>query len=223
MKSKTKTEDVYNQAFAQFVHSITPDFERGKVFDMSSLVRTYREVLKEIAAKLKKRMSNYFGDNISFHKSSVLKEPDLVYHRNADMQSIINHAVTLKCQIAEDNIATDLGESTDAIDHHNIVHTAMNLRSSVRDMKGISTNPAVNPCDISIERAEKCVPDELYEFLGLLMFGKKAADIRTDDSLHMQVLAVGQDIAYSASNSRCKTPKHVGVAISAGTTNHAYT
>ena len=60
----------------------------------------------------------------------------------------------------------------------------------------------------------KVVPDDLYYFLCLLMFGKNPDSVHAEPDLNRRVLAVAQDIVYCASNSRCKTPKHVILAVS---------
>ena len=48
----------------------------------------------------------------------------------------------------------------------------------------------------------------------MLIFGKNPDFVHTKPDINRRVLAVAQDIVYCASNSGCKTPKHVGPAVS---------
>ena len=46
------------------------------------------------------------------------------------------------------------------------------------------------------------------------MFGRCPESSHCDPDIERRILAVAQDIIFSATNSCCKTPKHVGLAMS---------
>ena len=46
------------------------------------------------------------------------------------------------------------------------------------------------------------------------MFGRSPQLSQCDPAIDRRILAAAQDIIFSTTNSRCKTPKHVGLAMS---------
>ena len=61
---------------------------------------------------------------------------------------------------------------------------------------------------------KKIVPEQLFLFLSILMFGKRPESSQFDHDMQRKVLSVTQDILFSATSTRCKTPKHIGLAVS---------
>ena len=61
---------------------------------------------------------------------------------------------------------------------------------------------------------KKIVSEQLFLFLSVLMFGKRPESPQFDNDMQRKVLSVAQDILFSAPSSCCKTPKHIGLAVS---------
>ena len=61
---------------------------------------------------------------------------------------------------------------------------------------------------------KKIDSEQLFIFLSVLMFGRCPESSHCDPDIERRILAVTQDIIFPATNSRCKTPKHVGLAMS---------
>ncbi len=81
---------------------------------------------------------------------------------------------------------------------------------------------ALDPADVSLERAESMIPDDMYTFMFWLLTSDATVtldSVNRDDikvsniQLHRQILSVCQDIIYIGSRGKCRTPKHVGLGI----------
>ena len=190
---------------------------------MSVLISKYREILAENghtgaevyrSKNLKTRLEKHFSNSITFHRQQKATEPELVYISSIDVKDAINKIANLKRKATEQAIEADLHIPTNESDL-GLFNEALKLRASVRQIKtGVSTNPAIYSRYICIDKAVEVVPRDLYEFLCLRLTGMHADDVDKDDRKHRRVLAIAQDIVFYISNARCKTPKHVGLAIS---------
>ena len=61
------------------------------------------------------------------------------------------------------------------------------------------------------ENMKKIVSEQLFLFLSVLIFGRCPESSHCYPDIERRILAVAQDIIFSATNSRCKIPKHVGL------------
>lgn len=103
-----------------------------------------------------------------------------------------------------------------------MIHVALKLRSD------ILSQPSYKGMDVTEESAIDCVPGSVYMFLRLLLGGQSLLDAEPDEqnvenkeelSKRSRVLSIGQDLVFSVSGGKKKTPKHVGL----GSTLHQAT
>ena len=71
---ESKTVDPYTESFTELLKVIEGDIKMDKAFEMKTLLVQYETFLQKFgiasyrAEKLKKRLSNYFKDKLTFHK-----------------------------------------------------------------------------------------------------------------------------------------------------------
>ena len=82
------------------------------------------------------------------------------------------------------------------------------------EVAGLDVTSKITSEDICAEYMKKIVPGQLFIFLSVLMFRRCPESSQCDPGIERRILAVAQDIIFSATNSRCKTSKHVGLAMS---------
>lgn len=219
----TDAQDCFAEAFEKLVGEITQPLLMGASFDMNDLLDKYRLLLAETgytnseryrATRLKIRLKDHFQAQIVFHKMTNVSQPELVYSSSVDIKKVINKLADLKRRVKEEAIEADLTIPDD--DSENIMdfREAMKLRSSIRQLKEIPIKDCIDSEDISTERIEQLVPEDLFTFLSFLTTGKMPSDVRNDLTLNRRVLSIAQDIIYATTSARCRTPKHVGLAIS---------
>ena len=88
----------------------------------------------------------------------------------------------------------------------------MLLRFLIKDVNDISYESCIVRSDICNENVEKMMPEELHNFLFLLITGKSQDSLDENNSHHANILAVAHDIICMTSSKRCKTPKDVALA-----------
>ena len=81
-------------------------------------------------------------------------------------------------------------------------------------MKGVDIKSGISSADICNEKMKKIVPEQLFLFLSALMYGKRHESPQFDHAMQRNALSVAQDILFSATSSRCKIPKRIGLAVS---------
>ena len=216
-----ESNDIFSDAFQQLIHEISERFERGAAFDMSHLLKRYIYYLHQAgyanadsyrAERLKVRLKRHFKDKINFHATSNQSQPELIHCTAVRLQDTIEKIASTHQLYQEETVESELNMPADSYEYTS-VNIAMELRSTVRAVKGI-TWPNIDTNDISEEMEERIVPPELYQFLCTLMMGESTENVKKDSAGHRRVLSTAQDIIFAASNSRCKTPKHVGLAVS---------
>ena len=148
------------------------------------------------------------------HQTKAANEPDLIYCSQIDLQTVINKIANLKKQARLEAIENDSELPEEESQNTNLFYTALALRSALREAKGLDIKSKITSEDICIENMKKIVPETLFTFLSVLMFGRNPELSHCDPDIERRVLAVAHDIIFSATNSRCKTPKHVGLAVS---------
>ena len=230
-------DDKYNNAFYKLLNEIHhPIFIEMKAISMASLCQRYRELLNDDASanyrteKLKKRLKNHYGDNISFHVPTSPTVSELVYSSMITLHDALQAIHTLNDELQdftmEDSVQpyNDISESSQFVDDSmtTLFHAVQVLRKDLQSVKqGIATDP-VNPEHLTSEKASEIIPDSLYAFLHLLLESERGLeniDLKEpkhkseSPQLHRQILSVGQDILHIMSRGIVKTPKHVGLAV----------
>ena len=224
-ESGSKQVDPYAEAFRELMQEIEADLRMGKSFEMTSLRTQYETFLKTFGIdsyrgeKLKKRLINYFGGELTFHRPMNPNLSELVFSTEIDIKTTINKIAEMKSKIRDDEIEEDLFSDVNESDHITLVNAAVLIRSAVKDVHGIAANTCIDKNDISEEKAKAMIPDILFRFTAALLGGKLAQDIvkdssNMDKSMEKRILSLCQDIIYTTQKSRVKTPKHIGLSMS---------
>ena len=214
--------DIFTSSFQKLIDDVDQPMKEGKAYELTELLEVYRNYLTEggyqnsssyRSEKLKKRLQNHYGNALTFHQPGPANKSELVYSSTLDIRETINKIANFQAQVSAEAVKADFKLAKDNFESLSFFHTATVLHSSAKQIPGISTNPCVDNKDICSERADSLVPDNLYDFLAQVMMGKIGHETKKNFEEHRRVLAVAQDIIYAATKSRCKTPKHVGIAM----------
>lgn len=223
-------DDVYTVAFTDFVKEIQPEFKSGKALEMKTLLESYKAILAERfgcttassyrSERLKRRLENYFEDQIVFQKQPDPSKPELVYSSSISLQDVINTAARRTSNQIQTSCSPACHESTYSTydESSTLYHAAQILKSTIKkEMNGINIQP-VDLEDLSADKVKSFVPQNLYRFLCLVISNPDKIDgespAATSDADERHILAIAQDIIHATSHGRVKTPKHVGLAMS---------
>ena len=220
-----KPVDPYAEAFTEFIKVIEGDLRIGKAFEMTALLIQFETYLQKFGIasyrgeKLKKRLSNYFKGKLTFHKPAGRNQSELVYSNEVDLRTTINKIAEMKRKIKDDEIEDDIFSEMTESDHITLANASILLRSTIKDVHGLSTKSSIDKADITDEKAKEIIPDILFRFAASLLGGSLAHDIVKDSNImdsdmDRRVVALCQDIIYTVKKSRVKTPKHIGLAMS---------
>ena len=87
-------------------------------------------------------------------------------------------------------------------------------------MRGIQHQP-LDPSDVTLEKAEELMKDEMYSFLYWILSPNSPTDNvlidkssikESNNSLH-RFLCMGQDLVCMSSRGKTRTPKHIGLSV----------
>lgn len=223
----------HNQAFEELVKDIKPRLEQGRAFSMNDLLNKYQNILQNhvteeeamrfTSQKLKQKLEAQCSSFISVLPSPGRK-PDIVVSSELQLTDVINTAANLTESLrnaqaeAELSSSLEINESSPKLA---LYHAALIIRSLRKMCVGIQYQP-LDPADVSLERAESMIPDDMYTFMFWLLTSDATVtldSVNRDDikvsniQLHRQILSVCQDIIYIGSRGKCRTPKHVGLGI----------
>ena len=120
---------------------------------------------------MKKCLQNRFQDKIVIHQTKAAKEPDLINCSQVNLQTVINKVALLEREARLESIENDLELPEEESQNSNLFYTALALRSTVRKVVGLDITSRITSEDICAENMKKIVPEQLYIFLSVLMFG----------------------------------------------------
>ena len=102
-----------------------------------------------------------------------------------------------------------------------LFYASLIVRNILKDTCGIQHQP-LDLSDVTPEKAEKLIKDEMYSFLYWILPSNSPTDnnlidkssIReSNNSLHRYILSLGQDLVYMSSRGKTITPKHIGLSV----------
>ena len=102
-----------------------------------------------------------------------------------------------------------------------LFHASLILPSHIRDIEGINSQP-LGPVDITLEKAESIVTNEIYNFLYWLLSTHSQVNSyivdrslvrESNPTLNRYIMSTSQDLIYIASRGKTKTLKHIGLSI----------
>ena len=164
------------------------------------------------STRLKTYLERHYENKLMFQQIARNK-PQIVFSADISLTDAIKVASSLNEDIACNMRST---VSRDDEEHQVLIHAAMLLRSKIKGCEGLSVN-SLSANDINLEKAYSIVPPELYSFLQHIIDGVSDSNLSSNyavsEASHRHILSVSQDLLYMVSKGRCKTPKHVGLAM----------
>ena len=192
---------------------------------MSYLRERYQEILsangsteeKYRSEKLKKRLRNHFQEDIVFHKQPDPSKPELVYSSTLSVKDILNAAADASTFNTEPKKSKEDPDMSEDGKMKVLFKAAQILKGDIKGSKGIPIQP-LSVDDVSLVRGREVIPDSLYQFLCWLISKQNEPEMDLekfpiDPNDEKRILMIGQDMVFTSTNSRVKTPKHVGLAM----------
>lgn len=215
-------ESTFDEAFNQLCLAVTPEFERGKAFDMNALLLMFQIELKKMHLnadsytkhKLKDRLIKYYKDRIVFLQPPHQSKPEIVYSSSISLVDVIN-AASHCSPVYTVNWTANKTDSCN-FDLPGIYSVASDIRSEIMDCKGIEINP-LNIEDLQLETAKALIPQSLYWLIRWIITGEQYNECSSlsasNTADERKILMFAQDLIHCASHARIKLPKHVGLAM----------
>ena len=199
---------------------------------MSTLLSIYKSKLFEICSdeglakaytsqNLKKRPQNHFGKKIVFFQQGSVTAPELVFSSTVDIKDVINMAFHYRESLENLNVEREISAFNNAdcpVNESLLFHASLIsliLRSYIRNIEGINSQP-LDPVDITLEKAESIVTNEIYNFLYWLLSTHSQVNSNIVDrslvresnpTIHRYIMSICQDLIYMASRGKTKNPK----------------
>ena len=159
LKKDPKAEEcnsLHEVSFQELVAEITRGIREGKAYDITTLLTMYQSNLesKDVDASsyskqhLKARLQKHYGDELIFHTPTARFKPELVYGSTIMVQDILNAWAELQSK-KEERIENE------------IFRVVKHIKQEISEMGGICTAP-LNVNDVSLECAQRLIPDSLY-------------------------------------------------------------
>ena len=104
---------------------------------------------------------------------------------------------------------------------HVLFYASLIVRNLLKDTRGIQHQP-LDPSDVTLEKAEELIKDEIYSFLYWILSSNSPTDndlidkssIReSNNNLHRYIMSLRQDLVYMLSRGKTRTPKHIGLSV----------
>ncbi|CAG2247532.1 unnamed protein product [Mytilus edulis] len=172
-------------------------------------------VLKYNPTRLKARLVNEFGDNLTFWRSGR-QNSLLVFCSSVPTGQIVQTAIESSTLVQSNNTLNA------AVGKEDIVTTVFYAAKAIRNVISLDSKSNIPwpPTGESISENNIVIPDLLYNFLALLLtddsthasISPSKLDI-SSEVLHRRIMSLAQDLIYSVSKGYTKTPKHVALAI----------
>ena len=173
-------ECIYDKSSKELLTEIDSEITTGKVYEISCLLERYKEILSSNgilsqsyrSEKLKKRLINHFSDSVVFHKQQDPPKSELIYSSSISVQGLINAAAIFSNSDANEDFCCPPEEVEDpeAAKMKILFQAAHILKTDVKRSAGICIQP-LSVDDISLKSGRLVIPDSLYSFLCLFVFG----------------------------------------------------
>ncbi|CAC5360782.1 unnamed protein product [Mytilus coruscus] len=226
-KNETQVEeepDSFRSAFDVLAKEVQQNIIHGlQVSYLTDLCSRFREllviqgvhVLKYNPTRLKARLVNKFGDNLTFWRSGR-QNSLLVFCSSVPTGQIVQTAIESSTLVQSNNTLNA------AVGKEDIVTSIFYAAKAIRNVISLDSKSNIPwpPTGESISENNIVIPDLLYNFLALLLTDdSKHASISpskldiSSEVLHRRIMSLAQDLIYSVSKGYTKTPKHVALAI----------
>ena len=134
-ESRPKPLDPYVEAFREVMNETEDDIRMGKAYEITTLRIQYEKYLKTFGItsyrneKLKKRLTNYFGGKLIFHKPTGANQSELVYSKEIDIRTTINKIADMKSKLKDEEVEGDLFSEVQGSDYLTLANAAILIRS----------------------------------------------------------------------------------------------
>ena len=181
-------------------------------YDMTTLLTMYQSNLEskgvDASSYSKQHLQKHYGDELIFHTPTARFKPELIYGSTIMVQDILNAWVELQSKKEEERIENE------------IFRVVKHIKKEISEMGGICTAP-LNVNDVSLECAQRLIPDSLYLLLRLMITSDitKVTEVIAskaeckNSNEEWLVISIAQDIMYCCGKSRVKLPKNVSLAM----------
>ena len=143
-----------------------------------------------------RKVKSEFKDSLNYTRDS--RNNVLIFPDNLTTEQLVKENQNLKYEI-QDLLSKDHNTVVDS------VKVALKLRRSIQDQDKDEPWPPL-PSDLT--DAAAYIPDDLNNFLNVLLTGKKCKS-NISDKFTRAVESIGQDIVYSVTLGSKKPPKHI--------------
>ncbi|CAG2186230.1 unnamed protein product [Mytilus edulis] len=216
--------DSFTSAFDILAKEVQQNIIHGlQVSNLTDLCSRFREllltqgvhVLKYNPTRLKARLVNEFGDNLTFWRSGR-QNSLLVFCSSVPTGQIVQTAIESSTLVQSNDTLNA------AVGKEDIVTTVFYAAKAIRNVISLDSKSNIPwpPTGESISEDNIVIPDLLYNFLALVLtddsthasISPSKLDI-SSEVLHRRIMSLAQDLIYSVSKGYTKTPKHVALAI----------
>ena len=144
--------------------------------------------------------------------------PKLVFSTTVDIKDVINMAFQYRESLETLNMEREISAFNNAdfpVNERLLFHASLILRSYIKDIEGINSQP-LDPVDITLEKAESIVSNEIYNFLYWLLSTHSQVNSyivdrslvrESNPTIHRYIMFISQDLIYMASRGKTKNPK----------------
>ena len=192
-RAETEREKELGSTFKILLSKIEKDLSNGKVFEVSSLLRCFKELLlmnypnadpNYRSEKLKKRLKNHFTDEVVFIPSKNPTKLDYIM----SSRDAVHSAAKLKEDTSQALFETSAREFYNHISTGRILyHASKILNKEMKSVTSVDTAP-IDSSDITDAKAKSMVPDAVYMFLKQL----KVNPLKTKRYLLMMKTCIGK-------------------------------
>lgn len=223
------SDTIYDKCFSDLAAEVQDKVVTHKLaLEMSYLLEKFRESLlssgmddKETesyrSTKLKRRLIRQFGNKITFQMQFDRSKSELLYSSEISVRDSINTAAKMQENYNDESLFDN--STVSETKSHTLLRASQILQNDIKNCKGIYVTP-LNSAEVSEETAYNMIPKDLYVFLKWIIEGYNSTvpihvyeNIKSSNShTHRTILSCAQDILFAASQSRCRTPKHIGLA-----------
>lgn len=222
----SKNSSKFDISFEKFAKDVDTNIIKAlKVVSLSALMSRFVQILKEEGidspnykpSYLKNRLQKHFGNNISFWRSKG-NTTYTVYCDNVPKGQIIEAAIASTSSGGSNNLLHVNERETGDED------VAIHLYYAAKVVRGLILSEAKSsvpwpPTGDSIDEGFITIPDLLYNWFAWVATDQTedviilAAKVSTPEPIHRSIVSFAQDLIYTVSRGRVKTPKHVGLSV----------
>lgn len=193
---------------------------RGDIYTLLDVWDRYSSLLSEFEidagiyrdnkSRLKEKLLRLLPGQIEFVPQLNPHQPQLLFSAKSSkiaIQRLKQTSDEMETKSSMDDLRPTQFSNSETDELLALHHAALHIRGD------INSCPNLEDCTlITMENAEKVVPQTLFLFISILLTGD-ANEVDDDDFVKRTALSISQDIAYAVSKRKKLTPKHLGLGL----------